>query len=134
MATEATEKNKNVVITKTAREKLVHARAGAISLPKIAGMAFGNGGVDSSGTVIPPEDTQETLYNEIYRKPITSLSFPETTVCRYVCTLTEAELAGYEISEIGLYDEEDDIVCMKTFTRKGKDDDVEQTYTLDDIF
>ena len=130
----ATEKNKNVVITKTAREKLVHARAGAITLPKIVGMAFGNGGVDASGTVIPPEETQEELYSEIYRKEIDSYTFPETTVCRYVCTLTEAELAGEEISEIGLYDEDGDIVCMKTFTRKGKDDDVEQTYTLDDIF
>ena len=38
------EKNKNVVITKTAREKLVKARAGVIVLPKIVGMAFGNGG------------------------------------------------------------------------------------------
>ena len=41
------EKNKNVVITKKAREKLVKARAGAIALPKIVGMAFGNGGVDA---------------------------------------------------------------------------------------
>ncbi len=41
------EKNKNVIITKKAREKLVKARAGAIQLPKIAGMAFGNGGVEA---------------------------------------------------------------------------------------
>ena len=27
-----------------------------------------------------------------------------------------------------------DIVCIKNFMRKGKDDDVEQTYVLDDIF
>ena len=38
------------------------------------------------------------------------------------------------ISEIGLYDEDGDIVCIKAFLRKGKDDDVEQTYALDDIF
>ena len=49
-------------------------------------------------------------------------------------SLTESELAGEEISEIGLYDSEGDVVCIKTFKRKGKDDDVEQTYTLDDIF
>ena len=48
--------------------------------------------------------------------------------------LAESELAGKEISEIGLYDTNGDIVCIKTFTRKGKDDDVEQTYVLDDIF
>lgn len=45
----STEKSKNVVITKKARENLVKARAGAITLPKIIGMAFGEGGVNSSG-------------------------------------------------------------------------------------
>ena len=128
------ETNKNVVITKKARMKLVKARAGAITLPKIVGMAFGNGGVDENGTVIEPLDTQMTLASELYRKPIDEYSFPEDCICRYECTLLENELAGEEISEIGLYDEDGDIVCVKNFTRKGKDDDVEQTYVLDDIF
>lgn len=113
---------------------MVQARAGAISLPKIVGMAFGNGGVDSEGKVIPPTENQSGLTSEIYRKVIDGYSFSEDTTCRYECTLSESELAGEEISEIGLYDEEGDIVCIKTFTRKGKDDDVEQTYVLDDIF
>ena len=130
----AEEKSKNVIITKKARVKLVKARAGAIQLPKFVGRAFGNGGVDPSGQVITPTETQTGLTNEIYRTEIEGYSFPEDTTCRYVCTLSEAECAGEEISEIGLYDEEGDIVCVKTFMRKGKDDDVEQTYTLDDIF
>lgn len=128
------EKKKNVIITKKGREKLVKARAGAIKLPKIVGMAFGNGGVDESGTVIPPTEAQTELTSELLRKEIDGYSFPEDTTCRYECTLSESDLAGEEISEIGLYDEDGDIVCIKTFTRKGKDDDVEQTYTLDDIF
>ena len=37
-------------------------------------------------------------------------------------------------SEIGLYDTEGDIVCIKTFSRKGKDDDAEQTFVLNDVF
>lgn len=126
--------NKNVVITKAAREKLVKARAGAITLPKVVGMAFGNGGVSADGMVIKPSDDQETLANELYRKAVDKYSFPADTTCRYECTLTGSELAGAEISEVGLYDEEGDIVCIKNFTRKGKDDDVEQTYVLDDIF
>lgn len=130
----STEKNKNVIITKKSREKLVKARAGAIQLPKIVGMAFGNGGVDSGGIVIPPTESQSELISELYRKEIDGYSFPEDTTCRYECTLSESELAGEEISEIGLYDEDGDIVCIKTFMRKGKDDDVEQTYTLEDIF
>lgn len=128
------EKNKNVIITKKSREKLVKARAGAIQLPKIVGMAFGDGGVDASGTVISPTESQSELAYELFRKAIDGYSFPEDTTCRYECTLSESELAGEEISEIGLYDADGDIVCIKTFMRKGKDDDVEQTYTLDDIF
>ena len=54
--------------------------------------------------------------------------------CRYECTLTEAELAGGYISEIGLYDENGDMVCIKSFRKKGKDDDLEMTFTIDDIF
>ena len=122
----------NVIITKTARKKLVQARAGAITLPKIVGMAFGSGGVDSAGNVISPSETQTALKKELLRKPISGYTF-ETT-CRYECTLGESELAGQYISEIGLYDSQGDIVCIKTFTKKGKDDDIEMTYTLDDVF
>lgn len=125
---------KNVVITKKGREKLVKARAGAITLPKLVGMAFGTGGVTADGTVIPPTDMQSKLNKEVYRKEIDGYSFLEPTTCRYECTLGETELAGVEISEIGLYDTEGDIVCIKTFSRKGKDDDAEQTFVLNDVF
>ena len=122
----STEKSKNVVITKKARENQVKARAGAITLPKII--------VNGSGVVIAPTESQSRLNKELFRKAIDGYTFPNDTTCRYECTLAESELAGKEISEIGLYDTNGDIVCIKTFTRKGKDDDVEQTYVLDDIF
>ena len=128
------DKSQNVVITETARKKLVQARAGAITLPKIVGMAFGNGGVNTEGDIIAPVEGQRALASELYRKPIDGYSFPNETTCRYECTLLEPELAGEEISEIGLYDEDGDILCIKAFKRKGKDDDMEQTYVLDDIF
>lgn len=128
------DKRQNVVITKAARQKIVRARAGAITLPKIVGMAFGSGGVDEDGEIIAPKEGQEKLANELYRKAIDGYSFPGDTTCRYECTLTEQELAGEEISEIGLYDEDGDILAIKTFKRKGKDSDIMQTYVLDDIF
>lgn len=126
--------NTNVAITAAAREKMVKARAGDITLPKIVQMAFGNGGVNSSGQVVAPTDSQTGLTSELYRKNISSHSFPIDTTCRYVCTLTESELAGQSISEIGLVDEDGDVLCIKTFLAKGKDGDIEQTYTIDDIF
>lgn len=128
------DKRQNVIITKAARRKMVRARAGAITLPKIVGMAFGNGGVDADGKIIAPTEGQDALTNELYRKVIDGYSFPKDTICRYECTLTEQELAGEEISEIGIYDEDGDILAIKAFGRKGKDDDVMQTYVLDDIF
>lgn len=124
----------NVIITKKARKKLLQARAGDITLPKIVGMAFGSGGVDTSGNVIAPLENQETLKAELLRKTVRGHSFISETTCRYECTLSESELAGQYISEIGLYDAEGDIVCIKTFTKKGKDGDIEMTYTLDDVF
>jgi hypothetical protein len=124
----------NVIITKKARKKLLQARAGDITLPKIIGMAFGSGGVDTSGNVVAPLENQEALKEELLRKAVRGHSFIGETTCRYECTLSESELAGQYISEIGLYDAEGDIVCIKTFTKKGKDADIEMTYTLDDVF
>lgn len=126
--------SKNVIITKKAREKLVKARAGAIVLPAVVGMVFGDGGIDPDGKVIPPTESQEALIHEIFRKEIDGYSFPEDTTCRYICTLSDTELAGESLSEVGLYDTEGDIVCIKTFLAKGKDEDLEMTFTLDDIF
>ena len=97
-------------------------------------MAFGSGGVDSSGNVVAPSDSQTELSSELLRKEIDGYKFISDTVCRYECTLSESELAGEYISEVALYDADGDIVCIKTFTQKGKDGDIEMTYTLDDIF
>lgn len=133
-AGDGNEVNRNTVITKTARKKLVMARAGDMALPKVAGIAFGDGGVDSNGEVIAPVEGQDALTHELYRKAVDGHSFPEETTCRYECTLGDTELAGAVISEVGLYDEEGDILCIRTFLGKGKDEDVEQTYVLDDIF
>ena len=77
------EKSQNVVITEAARRKLVQARAGAIALPKVVGMAFGNGGVDIDGNIISPKEGQSGLTSELYRKPIDGYLFPTYTTCRY---------------------------------------------------
>lgn len=124
----------NVIITEAARKKLVRARAGAINLPEIVGMAFGSGGADGDGNVVAPAEDQTGLSNELLRKEISGYKFVSDTVCRYECTLSETELSGEYISEIGLYDSDGDIVCVKTFIPKGKDNEVEMTFAIDDIF
>lgn len=122
------------VVTLSAKKKMVKARAGVAELPKIIGMAFGNGGVDAGGVVIAPTDTQNTLNNELLRKELTSFSFLTDTKCRYVCILENNELVGASISEVALYDEDGDLVAIKNFLPKGKDSDLEMTMQIDDEF
>lgn len=122
------------VTTDVARKKLVRARAGEIVLPPIVQMAFGRGGVDSDDSVLEPSSTQTSLNDEIIRKPIESFSFPVETTCRYVCRLLRGELGGEAISEVGLVDQEGDVVAIKTFSKKGKDSDMEMVFEIDDEF
>ena len=122
------------VVTATAKKKMMKARAGASALPKIVGMAFGNGGVDSAGNVIAPTASQTALNNELLRKTITGYTFVSDTKCRYECTLAKTDLAGKYISELALYDEEGDLVAIKNFLKKGKDSDLEMTIQMDDEF
>lgn len=121
----------NSVITLKAREKMVKARAGIQPLPAIVGMAFGDGGVDSSGTVMAPG---EALRNEILRKEIDSYTEITSTSYRYTCTLGKEELVGEAINEIALYDTDGDYVGLKTFRTKYKDEDMEMVFELDDQF
>ncbi len=124
----------NALVTLKARNKMLRARAGEIRLPKIAGFAFGDGGVDSSGIPVPPSEEQESLKNELFRKVIDGYKMLSLTECRYTCTLLHTELVGKNISEIALFDEDGDLIAIKTFRAKGKDDDLEMEFQLDDTF
>ena len=122
------------VVTLVAKKKMMKARAGAIALPKIVGMAFGNGGTDASGNVITPVETQTALNSELLRKEIDGYEFLSDTKCRYNCTLGSADLVGKYVSELALYDEDGDILAIKNFLQKGKDSDIEMTMMFDDEF
>ena len=105
-------------VTTLAKKKMVKARAGISSLPKIVGMAFGDGGVDSGGTVKPHSADQNTLHHELLRKNVDGYEVLSDTKIRYRCTLAENELANTYISEVGLYDADGDMVAMKAFLKK----------------
>ena len=111
-------------VTTLAKKKMVKARAGISSLPKIVGMAFGDGGVDSGGTVKPHSADQNTLHHELLRKNVDGYEVLSDTKIRYRCTL----------AEVGLYDADGDMVAMKAFLKKGKDADMECVFECDDTF
>ena len=124
------------VITATGRKKLCRAHAGDGTLPAITKMAWGNGGVDETGQPISTTGNEIGLYNELLVKDIESHAYvnEEETTCRYTATLEAGELSGEEISEMGLYDADGDLVAYRTFMRKGKDVDIPQIYDMEEIF
>lgn len=122
------------VITLKAREDFAKAHAGDMTLPRITQMAFGNGGLDTEGNPIAITGEEVALKNELLRKAIDSHSYPETTTCRYTVRLDKIELANQVISEQGLFDENGNLVAYKTFLGKGKDDDMEFIFDMDEIF
>ncbi len=122
------------VITKIGREKLCRAHAGDIQLPPITQMGFGDGGVDSENNVLTTTGEEIALRNELLRKTINGHTYPETTTGRYSTRLDKLDLANENISEMGLFDSEGDLVAYKTFLPKGKDDDMEFVFDMDEIF
>lgn len=126
----------NGVITVIGRKKLCKAHAGEITLPVITHMAWGDGGVDEAGTPKLATGSEIALYNQLLKKEIENHVFAndEETACRYTATIDKGELTGKEISEMGLFDSDGDLIAYRTFMRKGKDADIPQIYDMDEIF
>lgn len=127
----------NEVITITARRKMAMARAEGTPLPKVTHIAFGNGGADADGNPIEPLDTAVSLNSEFIRKEIvTPVEYrnDDKTTARFAAVFRASECAGEVINEMALIDSEDDVVCIKTFTPKIKDGDMETEFSIDLVF
>lgn len=124
------------VITVTGRRLICMAHTGDAPLPPITHMAWGDGGVDESGVPKGATGNEISLYNELARKEIESHEYvnEDHTTCRYRATLGKGEQTGKEISEMGLYDSDGNLIAYRNFLRKGKDEDIPQTYDMDEIF
>lgn len=126
----------NGVITITGRSKFCKAHAGDRELPVITHMAWGDGGVEENGQPKKATGNEINLYSQLLKKEVESHVYvnEEETTCRYRAALDKGELTGSEISEMGLFDEEGDLIAYRTFMRKGKDADIPQIYDMDEIF
>ena len=125
----------NSVITAYRREKICKATSGAIStIEPITKIAFGDGGVNSSGDPIAPLIDASALGNELARYDIEAVTYPIETTARYSATIPENDLAGAEISEAALVDSTGALCAIKTMFVKRKDADVKFTFTFDDEF
>ncbi|PIC59114.1 hypothetical protein CSV80_00900 [Sporosarcina sp. P12(2017)] len=117
-----------------ARSHLAQAHAGDVSLRPITGMVFGDGGVDETGSPVPPDAAKNRLNSELYRKGVDSHSYPSPTSVTFTCTLTEEELNDKELSEVGLVDSGGNIVAVKAFKKKHKDNETEITFEWTEKF
>lgn len=124
----------NAVITVKGREKICKAHAGDIPLPKIKYIAYGNGGVDADDNPLPMTGEEVSLRNELIRLEINEHGYPVPTTCEYKSSLGKAELANQYISELGLFDEEEDLIVYRTCLKKGKDDDMLFDFSVQEIF
>lgn len=120
------------ITTIVAKKKMLFARAGIQLLPQITQMAFGSGGVDLEGEVVELTEGQKALNDEIFRKDIDQYEVISDTQIEYKCTLAEGELVGKKISEIALVDAEGDLLAIKHFTAKEKDDGWQMTFKIND--
>lgn len=121
-------------VTTIAKKKMLRARAGIAPLPKIVGMAFGDGGTNAGGEIVVHSADQNKLHHEVLRKNVDGYEVLSDTRIRYTCTLAENELANTYISELGLYDADGDMVALKSFMKKGKDADMEVIFECEDTF
>lgn len=125
----------NTVITDYRREKLCKITSGAISaLPAITQIAFGDQGVAEDGSVRQPSGGQTALNHEVGRYDIAEPSYPIPTTARYTATVPADELPGVSISEAALVDADGKLCAIRNMLPKGKDADVEFTFTFNDEF
>lgn len=120
------------ITTTIAKKKMLLARAGQQELPQITQMVFGSGGVNAVGEVLELSERQQELREEIYRKDIDKFEIISDTQIKYYCTLDENELVDKDISEIALADADGDLVTIKNFKAKGKDNDFQMVFKIND--
>ena len=124
----------NILVTKKAREKLAKARAGISNLSIIEGIALGDGGVDQNGIPNELSFLDKNLKHELIRKPYNKKTEISDTSYRYSISLSENELEGCDINEMGLYDSDGDILIIVTFSSKKKDGHIEMDFEIEDSF
>lgn len=95
-------------------------------------IAFGIGGNSFDEPRIPqPEDTG--LQIEVFRKLVEIQNNPDGTRT-FKATVKQAELIGYDIDEIGLFDEDGGLLFLKTFSAKPKDNLIIYEFVIHEEF
>ncbi|WMC11776.1 hypothetical protein PU634_05255 [Oceanimonas pelagia] len=106
------------------RRRLAAQAAGGAAVPKIAFMAFGDGGHNpATNRAIAPDENQTSLNHELLRKPLAAVAQEDLLSVTGRGFLENGELIGKSISEAALVDEKGNIMGIKNFAPKVKESD-----------
>lgn len=121
----------NDVTTNAYRAKLAQAVAGTATLPKIATVVAGIGGLDVNGAPIVPSGNEGGLYHQVLSKAAPTPTFPTSTTAQFVIMINPGDLpAATPISEVGLFDSSGDFAAISTFYDKKTDGTTTMTFQI----
>ena len=123
------------IVTEYRRRSLCEITSGKIStLPPIAYVVLGCGGLNEDGTVKIPDAKQTALNQELARYKVEAVTYPNDATAEYKVTVPEDDLEEAVISEAALADAEGNLCAIRNMLPKGKDKGVVFTFTFDDEF
>lgn len=111
------------IVVNIYRRHLAAHMAGGESIKPIAYMAFGDGGHNEDLTPKTPSLETTSLNHEILRKPLESVVQEDLYSVTGKGTIEINEVVGSAISEAALLDADGNLVGLKTFTPKFKEND-----------
>lgn len=111
------------VVVNTYRKRLAARMAGGAQLAPVAYMAFGDGGHNADLTPKAPSANQTALNHEILRKPLAAITQEDLYSVTGKGAVEANEVVGAGISEAALIDANGQLVGLKTFAPKFKEND-----------
>lgn len=115
--------------TNNFRQRLAARMFDESPLPKVAYMAFGDGG-HSGSTAKVADPARTTLYNERLRKPLASILQEDLYSVTGVGSLAKEDLVGVSVSEAALLDSSGNMLGFRNFAPKIKDADEAYNITI----
>ncbi|WP_456295280.1 phage tail protein [Vibrio sp. AK197] len=104
------------ILTTVGEAKLANATALGLTV-KLTQMAIGDG----NGSLPTPQQEQTALVNEVRRAALNSVDVDKDNLNWIVCEQVLPEsIGGWTIREVGLYDEDDDLIAIGNFPETYK--------------
>ena len=111
------------VVVNTYRQRIAGRMAGGAQLAPVAYMAFGDGGHNADLTPKAPSARATALNHEILRKPLAAITQEDLYSVTGKGAVEANEVVGAGISEAALIDANGQLVGLKTFAPKFKEND-----------